>query len=365
LLFSDKIGTIYIVPSLLYLLLINIDIGSHEEAQKYLTRLEDLSDQHKNTLFKHEYPLGKALMLKMSTRMRDKVKAEEILNQIIEDDIVFPQFHILSIVSLCDLLLEELSIYNDPKIIEEIKPLIEQLLKIANSRHSKLYLAEVKFLQAKLALIQMEIEEAKKSLAEAQKIAETQGLSLLAQKISSEYDILLEKVGEWEKLNNEEAPMAERIKLASVDGVLNRLQGKKAVDPPELVDEEPILLLIMDNSGASYFNHIFLENWDHSDLFSSFMSAFNKFMDEIFSNSIDRIKVKENTILIHPIETFLVCYVIKGQSYPALLKLTRFTEAIRENSDIWQALNKSVRTNEMLGLDNPPALKTVIDEIFT
>jgi hypothetical protein len=143
--------------------------------------------------------------------------------------------------------------------------------------------------------------------------------------------------------------------------VIDRLKGKRAVEPPELVNEEPILLLIMDNSGVTYFNHVFIADWDHSDLFSSFMSAFNTFMDEIFSNSIDRIKVKENTILINPVEDFLVCYVIKGQSYPALQKLTKFTEAIRENSEIWQALNKSVKTSEMLKLDKTPALKTVIN----
>jgi hypothetical protein len=121
----------------------------------------------------------------------------------------------------------------------------------------------------------------------------------------------------------------------------------------------------MDNSGATYFNHPFIANWDHSDLFSSFMSAFNTFSDEIFSKSIDRIRIGKNTILINPIESFLVCYVIKGQSYPALQKLTRFAEAIRENTEIWEALNKSVKTSQMLELDKPAALKTVINEIFT
>ncbi|MFW9875704.1 MAG: hypothetical protein ACFFG0_21585 [Candidatus Thorarchaeota archaeon] len=91
----------------------------------------------------------------------------------------------------------------------------------------------------------------------------------------------------------------------------------------------------MDNSGATYFNHPFIANWDYSDLFSSFMSAFNTFSSEIFSKSIDRIRIGENTILINPVESFLTCYVIKGQSYPALQKLTRFTDAIRENSEIW------------------------------
>ena len=94
------------------------------------------------------------------------------------------------------------------------------------------------------------------------------------------------------------------------------------------------------------------------------MSAFNTFSSEIFSKSIDRIRIGENIILINPVEPFLTCYVIKGQSYPALQKLTRFTEAIKENSEIWQALNKSAKTSEMLELDKPPALKTVINEIF-
>ncbi|KKK43594.1 MAG: hypothetical protein Lokiarch_25780 [Candidatus Lokiarchaeum sp. GC14_75] len=65
------------------------------------------------------------------------------------------------------------------------------------------------------------------------------------------------------------------------------------------------------------------------------------------------------TILINPVEPFLTCYVIKGQSYPALQKLTRFTEVIRENPEIWQALNKSVNTSEMLELD----FKTIWENI--
>jgi hypothetical protein len=131
-----------------------------------------------------------------------------------------------------------------------------------------------------------------------------------------------------------------------------------------VVDEEPILLLIMDDSGATCFSHTFMTNWDHSDLFGLFMSALNNISDEIFAKSIDRIRIDENTILMQPVEPFLACYVIKGQSYPALQKLSRFTEAIRENSEIWQALNKFVKTSEVLELDKHPALKTVIDEIF-
>jgi hypothetical protein len=81
--------------------------------------------------------------------------------------------------------------------------------------------------------------------------------------------------------------------------------------------------------------HTDIGDWDLDDLFSSFMSAFNTFSKKIFSNSIDRVKIADNTILVNTIEPFLACYIIKGQSYPTQPKLVRFTEAIRANSEIW------------------------------
>lgn len=94
------------------------------------------------------------------------------------------------------------------------------------------------------------------------------------------------------------------------------------------------------------------------------MSAFNTFSSEIFSESIDRIKIGENIILIKAVESFLVCYVIKGQSYHALKKLNRFSDAIRWKLDIWDALNKAVRTSEVLELKNLSSIGEVINEIF-
>jgi tetratricopeptide (TPR) repeat protein len=356
---------IYLVYSLLYLIMIYLDRNNPNQAKQYLSRLKALKDQTKSKVFNQAYHFAEAMVLKSSGRSRKRAEAEALLKQICEEEIKNIELSILSTVSYCDFLLEELSMSNDPEILDEIKPIITRLLNVAEEQRSFLYLTETKLLQAKLALIQIDPDKAKILLTQAQQIAEDHGLNLLAQKISSEHDVLLEKIDEWDKLRKEEAPMADRIELASIDGVIDRLQGKSAIEPPDLVEEESILLLIMDNSGATYFNHSFAPDWDYSDLFSSFMSAFNTFMDEIFSKSIDRIRVGENTILINPMESFLTCYVIKGQSYPALQKLTRFTEAIRENSEIWQALNKSVKTSEMLELDKPPALKTVINEIFT
>ena len=77
------------------------------------------------------------------------------------------------------------------------------------------------------------------------------------------------------------------------------------------------------------------------------------------------LKGDHHTILINPVEPFMVCYVIKGQSYIAIQKLNRFTEVIKNNSEIWDALNNSVITSEVLSLNRPSALGSAVSKIFS
>jgi len=353
-----------ILNSIFHLIRVNVDLKAVDQAKMYLQRLKEFTVDSHSIWVKQLCQVGEAYILKTSYRSRSRIEAENLLNQVIKEPIMYYELTIFALIELCDLLLIELRMTNDVEVLEEIKPVITRLLKISEEQHSYRYIAETKLLQAKLALIQMDIEKAEQLLTLAQQLAEKHGLQLIAQKISHEHDKVLDQLEVWDKVKKEEAPISERIKLASTDGVLERIQGRRAVESPELVDEEPILLLIMDNSGTTYFNHIFVTNWDHSDLFSSFMSAFNTFSDEIFSKSIDRIRIGENTILINPVETFLACYVIKGQSYPALKKLNKFAEVIKKKSKIWDSLLKSIKTSEMLDLNNPPSLGAAVKEIF-
>ncbi|MFW9873679.1 MAG: hypothetical protein ACFFG0_11285 [Candidatus Thorarchaeota archaeon] len=216
-----------------------------------------------------------------------------------------------------------------------------------------------------MALIRLNLDDARQFLTAAQNIADEHGLTLLAQKISFGHDSLLEELETWQSFKQTKASISKRIKLAAIDSVMNRMLGKRAVEPPTIVEEKPIMLLIMDDSGNTFFNHIFAKDWDYDDLFSSFMSAFNTFSSEIFLKSIDRIEIDENVILITPMEPFLVCYVIKGQSYSAQKKLNSFSDVVRNRPEIWDSLQKSIKTNEMLNLNNPPSLGAAVDEIFS
>ncbi|KKM91401.1 hypothetical protein LCGC14_1228880 [marine sediment metagenome] len=364
---SEKWGSVLEKADAL-MILINtyIDEGSREKANHYFSRLSELYDQTKDKGdidISVSFLLSKAYMLKSSTRMRDRVEAQALYKELIDRTSEYAL--IFSLSSLCDLLLEELSMHNDPNILDEIIPLITKSLEMAEKAHNYFWLAETKLLQAKLALIQMNIEEAKRLMVQAQRIADLHGLNLLAWGISSELDKLLDQVDIWDTIKKKKGPIAERIKLASTNGVLERIQGKRAVEPPESVDEQSTVLLILSEGGVLVFSYPFSNEWKiDEDLFSSFLSAFTSFSTEFFSKGLDRAKFGDDMMLMESISSFSFCYLFKGQTYLAKQKLIKFIEEMQNNSSLWQSLEDHYEASQVLELKESPQLESLITEIF-
>lgn len=362
---SENGFILVMILSLLRLIYIHLDRGHHEQVEQYIIRLKELADKKESKIFTQAYLMAKALLLKTSGRIRNHTEAEMLLKQIVEDEIIVPQIHILSLISLCDVFLEELSMSNNPEVLEELNPLIMRLVNVAENQASFSWLAEAKVLQAKMALIQMNVEEAKQFLTEAQRIADLNGLNLLAAKISSEHDNLLDHLNIWNTIKKDDLTIAERIKLASFDGVIDRLQNKSVVEPTELTPEEPVLLLIITEGGSLLFSNTFSDEFKvEEDIISGFLTAFNTFSSEIFSKGLDRAKFGENTIILQSINSFLFCYLFKGQTYLAKQKLTKFTERIQKKSSIWETLEKCYKRNQLLEIKDSPYLENIITDIF-
>jgi len=177
---------------------------------------------------------------------------------------------------------------------------------------------------------------------------------------------LLDKIDIWEKIKKDETPLAERIKLASTNSVLERLQGRHAVEPSKLVDEQSILLLILAEGGVLIFSYPFTEEWKFDEeLFGSFLTAFNSISDEIFSVGLDRAKFGDQTVLMEQAASFSICYLFKGQTYVAHQKLTKFVEEIQKNTVLWQRLESNYNASQVLELKDSPQLESLITEIFT
>ena len=258
----------------------------------------------------------------------------------------------------------ELQITNESEILDEIPPLITRLHEIAETTHSFSLLAEIYLFKAKLELINFQITEAQRLLTRAQQITQQYHLPRLEKKISLEHDQFLEKLDIWKELKNRNAPLAERLKRFSLEDDLNLMMRKRAIEHVETIPEEPQLLSIIAEGGVSLFNHFFSKEWENKLMFSSFMTAFNSFSHDFFAKTLDRVKIGENTIIMTPLEENILCYVIKGQTYPAQQKLNTFLEGIKNSQVILDAINRSFSSGALLSEENTPVLGELVNAIF-
>ncbi len=224
-----------------YLIQILIERGDIKQAQQCLHDWEQLNNQLKDKSQNLFFLLSKALILKKSLRTRHRADAEKILRQLLEDEGSDFELILKALTSLCELLLIEIRLTNNLEVLDEINPLIAQLLDIAEKSHSYLILCETYLLQAKLSLLTFNIKKAKRFLTQALQIAERFGLSLLTKKITFEKEELLKKLDVWEKLKESGAPMTDRLELARLDEKIVGLVYNRALSSPQLTEEKVII----------------------------------------------------------------------------------------------------------------------------
>lgn len=342
-----------------------LDKGDLKQAEKYLEEMNELKDQEEYEIIKLNYRINKALLLKANPRARNLSKAEKILKEALEEDIVLYEAHIDALLNLCDILLTDLHNTNDPEILNELQPYITRLLDIAEKNNSFSLIAETKLLEARLALLSFDIKNARKFLSKAQEIADKYGLNRLSIKISNEHDELIKQTDTWDSLKKSNLPLSERLKMTGLKEEMKRMIQKRKVEIPIPFEEDPLLLLIVTEGGVPAFSHAFSKDWHFSDeLFSGFLSSFDSISKEVFSEGLDRAKFGEHTIITSSYGKFMICYLFKGQSYYAKQKLAYFTNHIKTNSSIEQIFNRFLKNFHTILLKEYPILRQLITESF-
>jgi len=348
--------------------------NSLEEAQGHLDRFSHYLEKNKISEKPTWFRLSKARILRSSSRIRDRAETEKILKELIDVHKVrkskvnrgLSEEFSEVLIELCDFYLEELRSTNDLKIIDDIQPLIIRLLKESERTNSYTLQAQTYLLHSKISLLVMNMGDARRYLTQAQHIAEKHDLQLLAREISTEHDKLLTQLDKWEELNKTNAPISERMALASLNESVELMQRRRAINKSELINEKPILLLIITGGGILLFSYPFSDEIKVDDeLFGGFLSAISSFSDEVFSEGLDRAKFGQYTVLMNNIGDFSFCYVLKGPSYLAQKKLSNFTENFQENTSMMQTLDKFNQTSQVIEVKDFPFLEGFIKEIFT
>ena len=345
---------------------INVTKGDIKEAKHYLDLLRDYSEKFSSKWSNAFYQSSRGLILKSSLRARDRIKAEDLFKELASDNTISSELRIEAIIHLCDLYLTELQLTNDPDVITEIYPYIQELIRISEKDHLYLYLAETHILQAKLSLLTLDIKKAKQFLIQAQNIAESYGMRRLAMKISLEHDELLRQTKMWEDLKASGVNLTERLELAGLNEQMENMVKKRMIEIPEISKENPVMLLFLTEGGNLLFSKQFVEDFSfEDDILGGFLTSINYFITEVFSEGLDRAIFGKHTLLMMPLQPFLVVYIFKGDSYYAHRKLKNFLNSIQNDSAIWQSLKKFLQQSKIIQLNDIPSLESMVMKIFT
>ena len=348
-----------------FLIHILIEKGDLKRAQESLNQLEQLNNQLKNKYVNSITLFNKALILKTSPRIINKGKAAEILKQILEDEDSEYELIMKSLLALCELLLFELNATNEPQILDEFQTYLSRLINIVKKGRSYWLLAETYLLQARVSLLTLNMNKARRLFAKSQDLAEKYGLNLLAMRISNEHDELLKQLEVWEKIKDSKAPLAERIELSRLNEQMKGMTKKRVVDQSKSEAEQPVLLTVMSKEGKALLSNPFTADVTiDSAYFSEFLTSCTTFCDQILSESFDRVKFGQHTVLITTVDSFSICYMFQGQSYSARQKLLHFSEAVKKEPDIMKILKNANNKNTEIKISETASLEEIIYESF-
>ncbi|MHA2368664.1 MAG: tetratricopeptide repeat protein [Candidatus Hodarchaeales archaeon] len=223
---------------LYWLILVSLDKdskGSRKQAQQYLERLQHIHEQEDHKGLSQAYRVAQALVLKASPRIRDKVRAQELLQQIAEEEEMIDFYNTqLAMVNLCELLLDELKAYGELNVLQEASSLVDRLYSLAQDRHSLSLVVSSLILKAKFAMIEGDLIAATRYLEQARVTAEEKNLGQLAEKATAETRQLEAQFDTWEQLIQRNAPIKERVEHARIADYLNDVEKLVSVQRLEL-----------------------------------------------------------------------------------------------------------------------------------
>ncbi len=351
--------------TLLHLVSISIERGELEMAREYLTQLDAISRKEQTWITRQRESLAKALILGASHRVRHRAEAEILLTQIINDTVDY-EVTIIALLHFCNLLAAELKTSRNQEVLDEFEHYTNRLFRLAHQQRSYHLMAEAYLLQSKLALMDLDLQRAKALLAQARILTEEKMLLRLTRKISSEYDALLDQLSQWQELVEQSPPLRDQEDLVRIEEIIVETIRKRAVDQPELMEEEPVLFLITAISGLSlYSKFLIIDSGLNEDLISGLLTAIRGLSSKVFDQVLERVRMGELTLLMLPSEPFLFCYLFRGQAYLAKQKLKEMLDSVREEGELWTALVFSEKSGKDLSPNARATLGNLVERIFS
>jgi tetratricopeptide (TPR) repeat protein len=201
----NEIGSkLYVAPNLMWLFQLYIELDQLEKAEQVIDELKKL-EKEKQLFVTQKYRLAKGLLQKTSSRPKDWINAENLLEEIISEDITDYYVHVTAIVNLCELLLKEFEISGDVKVLIELKNYTNEILEWAKRQDSftlRIEAYNIRLLtlwyQAQHNIINLDVHKLQELLEKAKKLTVTKGFEHLSTKITQQNQKLIEQIDRFD-----------------------------------------------------------------------------------------------------------------------------------------------------------------------
>ena len=175
---------------------------------------------------------------------------------------------------------------------------------------------------------------------------------------------MVNTIVDLENIQSNKLTLAERLEISNLT-IFDPNRDKFNLEIPK---EEPIYLSFITTSGmtlCSFNFHLNLTE-DFDQLMSGFLVAINSVIVKLFSSSgfIERIKHDQYTITIYNlIDPIHICYVYKGRSYHAQLKLNELNAKLLGHP-ILQILIEASNQKRTLNQSETNVIQSLLDQTF-
>ncbi|MCE7735818.1 MAG: tetratricopeptide repeat protein [Candidatus Heimdallarchaeota archaeon] len=205
------------------------DLKNNEEAKNVLIELEEVAKQNpKSKMVRVIYKLSQALNFKADNRMRNKMRAQGILEEIIfEDKSIHNQFIVMAIKHYCELLLLELKSLNNEEALEDANKAISELYEIGQAQQSFPTIVQALIMKARFTLLDGDLEQVDKLIEQALVITDEKNLKHLHKLVLEEKDLLEEEMNKWGELVRSNASMYKKIESTSILNYIQKVQKMK------------------------------------------------------------------------------------------------------------------------------------------
>ncbi|MFV2015463.1 MAG: tetratricopeptide repeat protein, partial [Candidatus Heimdallarchaeota archaeon] len=185
-LFEESENKLSVCETIFNMISLYIETKNEDQAEALLSKLKSLNDKNDNEFIDQMYLLSKATILKSKDRIVDKVEGLSLLKEIVSHELIKNEYMIQAMLDLSELLLLELKISGNEEVMDEIRILLNKLIVLGEKTNQIPLLIEVRILQSKIEVLDLNIVEAQELLSVACEIAEKAQLIQLVNKITNE-----------------------------------------------------------------------------------------------------------------------------------------------------------------------------------